>query len=55
MAGVGALWGVGSVLGGAAGVVADVDQDDGFQDEVVVVASLDNSVEQGGCAVGSRG
>lgn len=54
---VGVLWGVGCVLGGEADVEADVeavDQDDRFQDDVVVV-SLECSAEEGGCAVDSRG
>lgn len=53
MADVGVLWGAGGVLGGEVDVVA-VDQDDGFQDEEVVVFS-ERSVGEGACAVGSRG
>lgn len=49
---VGVLWGVGGVLGGEVDVEA-VDQDDGFQDEVVV--SSECSAEEGGRAVGSHG
>lgn len=52
---VGALWGAGAVLGGEADVEA-VDQDDAFQNEVVVVVvSVECSAEEGGCAAGSHG
>lgn len=44
MVDVGVLWGVGGVLGGEADVEA-VDQDDGFQNEVVVVVSLECNAE----------
>lgn len=50
---VAVLWEVGDVLGGEAEVEV-ADQGDGFRDEVVAV-SLERSVEQGGCAAGSRG
>lgn len=42
------------MTGGEADVGVDVDQDGGFQGEVVA-ASVDNSAEKAGCAVGSRG
>lgn len=49
---VGVLWGVGGVLGEVADVEAAI-QDDGFQDGVV--ASLECSAEEGGCAIGCHG
>ena len=48
---VGVLWGVGGVQSGEAEGEAAY-QDDVFQDEVAV--SVEHSVEEGGCDVGSR-